>query len=1115
MHETSEADRFFGQQAVDREFVTQDQIDECYTLLAKFAAEGNPKALADILVEQGYMTDAQIEEIQQRVRFMELRDQDRAFGKQCVKKGWITLKQMDSCLEIQRNVFRKSGEIRSLGEILVQQKMLTPETQEKVGALFGMPGYTSTMPQARPAGAADPAGDEPAVSAAKPEPAAPPAPAAKEPSGFGQQPTELKEIRPGTQKVPLATPARPSAGVSTQAIPRKACPFCKILIAANANKCVNCGALFCAQCGHVSAARSPSCLGCGHRFDGAAPMAVPSSMAMWLQPPYVYFLGMAIAAALALLVVIEGDPGPGRSHFEGAGHTAHRDPPANLPDTSGGGRKTDPIGTAGPPRNEAGTAKVTPEAAERPSVYEGAVFTVDGAIHRGRISERKDKVAVKSQYGEVTIPRSAIREIRREGPGGGVATGPGGAGTQPGTGTGPSGTATGGATGKPITSGETKGPNPSGPGGTTPAGTTRTTIPPPTLAFEPEPTDPCDELPALPGIDNQQRVRLKDGRELTGTATRKGDEVEIRLKMGSLTVPADQVEEITTSPDQVYADLARETPAGDAGAHLALAKKMREQECAKWARREYLLAVAAEPQQVAAHRALGHFEAGGRWRSAEGQLRHADACILVGEAAAAQKALEAVQSAVEDTASWDQPVATREQKYRAAESLIRCHLRAGRPADARAASQRLYDLSIPSQRPRAKVIQDILAAHGDKGTVELGSADLAVNLLDDSSGALGMAPGPHPLWDARVIDILVRREAAAIVGMVKDRIDEGSRARSADPDRALSLFENAEALCENANELVPGFARSYQLEAVRQQIPLLFNKAQFFIQKANECHPTKQKYAYDPKTKKMLPDSVKEFGAKQREWNTWIDRCKTAIDRAVRLAEKYPGEMQDRLDTLREYQRYLNEKVPGMRKESAAFRNASGKSRPRSGWRARPPRRARPVGRRHDVARPTDGGAPRRGLALLPGMGTGCRRAGPGGALGRPRGGGARPRRRRDPDRPRERRGAPHQGARPRSPARVAGRRAGMGPLRADHPQRHQPHRRGPARRLLPRHDLRGRRRDPPRARAGSGTGADRGRLHQREIRPLHREGPQSEARPPRLRARGGNAQLAVSDLPG
>ena len=97
---------------------------------------------------------------------------------------------------------------------------------------------------------------------------------------------------------------------------------------------------------------------------------------------------------------------------------------------------------------------------------------------------------------------------------------------------------------------------------------------------------------------------------------------------------------------------------------------------------------------------------------------------------------------------------------------------------------------------------------------------------------------------------------------------------------------------------------------------------QFWVKKANDNYPTKFNYAYDAKTKRMTPESVKEFIAHQRDWNTYTERCKAVVDKAVRLAERYPAEMQERLDALRGYQKYLSETIPQARRELEAFRNA-------------------------------------------------------------------------------------------------------------------------------------------------------------------------------------------------
>lgn len=886
MSAISEADRFFGKVAVEREFLTQAQLDECFALQEKSHADGAPKALGDILVDRGFLTDAQIEEVQQRVRFVELRDQDRAFGKQCVKKGWITLHQLDAALEKQRKVFLKKGEIRSLGEILVQEKMLSPDTQEKVVAMFGTVAPGSSVPAAAPA----------------PTPPPPPAP---EPA---PAPTEATEIRaapaaaPTTQKVPFMSDS--AGGTKVQA--RKACPLCKTLVLSGLFTCPVCGGIFCPTCNHVSAARSPACLGCGRSFAGPAAPVIPHSMAMWLQPPYVFVLGGIIVVALTGLILFLPAKEPPKDDFEKDYRT-----PKNAEG------EIDPALVRRIEQDKAakgqdsyltnGRAGDPPPIGKKTEPYAGTVVTLDGSTHTGRIREYADRVVVATQFGELSIPRKMIKEIRKDG----------------------EKTATPPPANDPKTTRPPPANVPTPPANTPPPANTAPPVrppdKPPATAFEPEPDDDGEEIVALPPADNSQCVKLKDGREFSGQVTRKGDQVEIRLKMGTTTVAATDVVEIVESADQRYVRLAQEADGKGAPAHVELAAKMRADGKEKWARREYLRAIADDPHCEGAHRALGHLSAGGRWRSAEGTLRCAEILFATQDLDGAAAALEAVLRASEDPNAKDAPAATKDQKLRAGTWLARTQLRAGNAAKARETAGRLLDWSSSAQRSRVKVVQDAILKCPDSGMVELRSDEIAVNLLDGAPGALALKPGPQPLWDERVLDIVVRREAAAIVGKVKDLLDQASRSATADPDGAQGRYESAEALCDDANDLYPGFAKSYQLEAVRQQIPILFARAQSCIKKANEAYPTKYKYAYDKTTKKMTPESVKEFAGHQRDWNTQVDRCKQAVDKALRIAEKYPNEMQDRVEALRGYQQYLNETIPGARKEIEAFRSAIGK----------------------------------------------------------------------------------------------------------------------------------------------------------------------------------------------
>ncbi len=905
MGTASEADRFFGQQALELDFVTPEQLEECLALRTKSIADDAPMALADILVERKHCTDVQIEAVQLRVRFIELRDQDRAFGKQCVKQGWISLQQLDSALEIQRKIFLKKKKIRSLGEILVQKGMLAPEIQEKVVAMFGSGGASAMPAAATPPAPSAPVGDlipAAVLDSIPDEPdqvPAPPPPGGAPPTG---DPTEMRAPAPGTQKVALPGP---------RGAPRKACPLCKTLVLSGLSLCPTCGAPFCPQCGGASPARSAACVGCGHAFAPVLDPVIPGSVQLWLQPPYVYVLGGALCVAVAGLILVVGNPPPPPHQDDPfyqdmrtskdpktSANRAPNDPTANLPAATGDDRDF-----------------------QLPECYDGTLVASDGGVHTGRIQEYRDKVQITTKWGKHWFLRTRIKELRQ-----GIDSAPG-----------PSNDAQ-----KPPQPGNTAPPantpahvqNPANTPGTGPAPANGTAVgptpkvpkpgpQPPAGGFEAEPPEELpEELPALPELDDLKLVQLKDGREMSGQVTRTGDIYEIRVKMGTMRVPAAEVAQVVTSPDQEYVDAARAVAEQGATGHFEFAQRLRAEGKAKWARRELLLAVQADPGHAGAQRALGRFESGGRWRRAEGMVRFAQVLFAAGRIEEAGDALAALLRAAEDPATQDAPIAPREIKFQAAELLLRCQLRTRRIAEARQTCTRMNDWATGSQRSRVKVLENALRTCSPDGTVEVRSDEVAVDMLDDAVSALALQAGPQPLWDARVLDIVVRREASAVVARVKDLMEQGARCASGDPDDALQRYENAEAMCDDANELYPGFAKGYQLESVRQQIPLLFRKAELHIKKANECYPTKFKYAYDKTTKRMTPDSVKEFIAHQREWNTQTERCKAVVDKSVRLAGRYPAEMQERLDTLRGYQRYLNEELPKMRREIEAFRAA-------------------------------------------------------------------------------------------------------------------------------------------------------------------------------------------------
>jgi len=111
------------------------------------------------------------------------------------------------------------------------------------------------------------------------------------------------------------------------------------------------------------------------------------------------------------------------------------------------------------------------------------------------------------------------------------------------------------------------------------------------------------------------RVHLKDGRVIEGEVVDKGDQVEIRLHLGSTTVRKDEIARIekVKTASELYKEKAAAVAEGDADAHLELAQWCQEQRLAEEAHAELLATIAIDPEQAQARALLGHVKVGDAW----------------------------------------------------------------------------------------------------------------------------------------------------------------------------------------------------------------------------------------------------------------------------------------------------------------------------------------------------------------------------------------------------------------------------------------------------------------------------------------------------------------------
>jgi len=180
-------------------------------------------------------------------------------------------------------------------------------------------------------------------------------------------------------------------------------------------------------------------------------------------------------------------------------------------------------------------------------------------------------------------------------------------------------------------------------------------------------------LALSPGLGFADEVFLRGGGQLTGEVVEKGsDSILVDVGTGRIGLPLSSVERIVPgqTPLVVYRQRATALAPEDAAGWRALGQWAREQGLDEQARAAFENAVAADPGDVAAHRALGHVQVRGEWMTREESLRARGYVLFEGAWVTAdqkQETLEQRQAAAEERGRW----AESEARVREAEARTR------------------------------------------------------------------------------------------------------------------------------------------------------------------------------------------------------------------------------------------------------------------------------------------------------------------------------------------------------------------------------------------------------------------------------------------------------------
>lgn len=137
VEEISQDDSYLliGKLAVKYKFASVEQIKKALALKAQKQQTGQKLLLGKILVDQGIITQSQLDFLHSLQKMMEARETDSKLGIIIVKNDFATREEVDQALQEQKKVFIGTQTVKSIGDMLFESGVITKEERDVVLAV--------------------------------------------------------------------------------------------------------------------------------------------------------------------------------------------------------------------------------------------------------------------------------------------------------------------------------------------------------------------------------------------------------------------------------------------------------------------------------------------------------------------------------------------------------------------------------------------------------------------------------------------------------------------------------------------------------------------------------------------------------------------------------------------------------------------------------------------------------------------------------------------------------------------------------------------------------------------------------------------------------------------
>ncbi len=119
--------------AVQCRYLSREQVNDAVRVQSERSEDGNPATISDILLELGFLKPAQVQALVKAVRYMEVRAEDKLFGRLALQNGYITEKVLEDCLDLQKKAYERTKTVpMSLVDLMLEKGHLTIAQAETI-----------------------------------------------------------------------------------------------------------------------------------------------------------------------------------------------------------------------------------------------------------------------------------------------------------------------------------------------------------------------------------------------------------------------------------------------------------------------------------------------------------------------------------------------------------------------------------------------------------------------------------------------------------------------------------------------------------------------------------------------------------------------------------------------------------------------------------------------------------------------------------------------------------------------------------------------------------------------------------------------------------------------